>query len=549
MNQFLFKYLKASSVLLLAFGVHMSVWSQEIISLSGANSLQDDLNPVWIGDGTLLFTRANFSDNIGGKTDEGDIWMVQKTPEGNWGEAIHRKDLSTSGYDVALGMENSITLLIYHRDEGADSGIHQYAKFGLEWKYRRKIEIDGIEEFSGKVTGSVSYGGDLIFISGNSPSSKGNEDIFVSEKVTGITWSKPENLGTIINTFGQEVSPFYDPKTNLLYFSTNNQPGSQGKDMYIAKYLGPEWEDWSNPVNWEKINTAGSEMSMTFVGTDEIVWTSTQNSNGFADLLTFAKIEDLEIPKDYSPALRRSLSREEPTKSIESVSPVYTKESALKPISPLMAVGKPEIAMFFDSVLVVEKPLQWLAIDANQKIGLPFSIQFLSDKNSVSLIKTDSLKISDLRSESVDEIRAEVDGYFPKSISIADVIDTQPNVFLMVKVTSGSSIKLDRVNFKRGTSDLEGLDTELALKEIATFLLENSEVVVRIHGHTDNAGDPTLNKKLSLERAGSVRDFLIDQGVEFERMRISGWGGSRPIASNATESGRAKNRRVEMEVQ
>lgn len=549
MNNYLIKYLKASGLCLLAFIFYTTASAQESISISGANSSKDDLNPVWVGDNTLLFTRAFHQENIGGTTDPGDIWMIKKDDEGTWGEASHRKDLSTSGYDVALGMENVITLLVFHQDEEKNSGVHQYAKFGLEWRYRREIEMKGIEKLTGEITGRVASSGEMIFLSGKSKDSKGNEDIYISEKITGITWSNPENLGPVINTFGQEVSPFFDAEKELLYFSSNNQVGAQGKDLYIAEHTGPTWQDWSVPVNWEKINSGGSEMSMTFVGANQIVWTSTQNSDGFADLMTFSEIQDLEIPNEFTPALRRTLSREEPKSKSVKASPYYFQKSELKPISPLFAVGKPEVAMFSDSVLVQEKPIEWLAVDTNQKVKLPYILKYLSDNKTVELDKGDSLYISDLRSNGIDEVQIESEGYFPKSISISQIIDTAPNVILMVKVSKGSSIKLDRVSFKRGTSELEGLDTELSLKEIASFLLENPNVIVRINGHTDNAGDPGLNKKLSLERAGAVRDFLLDQGVDFERMRISGWGGSRPIASNATEAGRSKNRRVEMEVQ
>ncbi len=119
----------------------------------------------------------------------------------------------------------------------------------------------------------------------------------------------------------------------------------------------------------------------------------------------------------------------------------------------------------------------------------------------------------------------------------------------MTKAESGSSVLLKDVNFKVGTAELEGEVTMNTLKEISEFLIENPSVIVRINGHTDNAGDPGLNKELSLERAGSVRKFLVSNGVSFERLRISGWGGTKPIASNATEAGRAKNRRVELTVE
>ena len=70
--------LRAGSLFLLAFFVSLSVFSQQIKNLSGANTPQDDMNPVWIGDGVLLFTRANHFQNVGGINDPGDIWMTKK---------------------------------------------------------------------------------------------------------------------------------------------------------------------------------------------------------------------------------------------------------------------------------------------------------------------------------------------------------------------------------------------------------------------------------------------------------------------------------------
>jgi outer membrane protein OmpA-like peptidoglycan-associated protein len=122
-------------------------------------------------------------------------------------------------------------------------------------------------------------------------------------------------------------------------------------------------------------------------------------------------------------------------------------------------------------------------------------------------------------------------------------------VVLMTKAETGSSIVLKDIQFKAGTSELEGENTFEILNEIADFLINQPNLTIRIGGHTDNLGDPTLNKELSLQRATAVRNFLISNGVNFEKLRISGWGGSKPIASNATEAGRNKNRRVELSVE
>ena len=69
---------------------------------------------------------------------------------------------------------------------------------------------------------------------------------------------------------------------------------------------------------------------------------------------------------------------------------------------------------------------------------------------------------------------------------------------------------------------------------------------VRIVGHTDSTGSDAINNPLSVERAQSVRDYLVTRGVAATRVETAGRGEREPVASNATEAGRAKNRRVEI---
>jgi outer membrane protein OmpA-like peptidoglycan-associated protein len=83
------------------------------------------------------------------------------------------------------------------------------------------------------------------------------------------------------------------------------------------------------------------------------------------------------------------------------------------------------------------------------------------------------------------------------------------------------------------------------LDEVARALLDYPSISVSIEGHTDNQGPDDYNQDLSVRRAASVRRYLIAQGVEAERMTSTGYGESRPIDDNRTETGRAANRRVE----
>ncbi|MDN2568529.1 OmpA family protein [Aquibium sp. A9E412] len=84
------------------------------------------------------------------------------------------------------------------------------------------------------------------------------------------------------------------------------------------------------------------------------------------------------------------------------------------------------------------------------------------------------------------------------------------------------------------------------LNSVALVLQEYNRTLVDVYGHTDSTGDEGYNLRLSQRRAGSVANYLTAQGVDPRRFSIIGLGETQPIASNATEAGRAQNRRVEI---
>jgi outer membrane protein OmpA-like peptidoglycan-associated protein len=87
-----------------------------------------------------------------------------------------------------------------------------------------------------------------------------------------------------------------------------------------------------------------------------------------------------------------------------------------------------------------------------------------------------------------------------------------------------------------------------SLQEVAAIMKENPSFKVSIEGHTDNTGGEELNQKLSESRAASVKDYLLQNGVDESKISSKGFGPSVPIADNKTAAGRAKNRRVEMKL-
>ena len=89
-------------------------------------------------------------------------------------------------------------------------------------------------------------------------------------------------------------------------------------------------------------------------------------------------------------------------------------------------------------------------------------------------------------------------------------------------------------------------ESETVLAEVAKMLQQNRDVKVSIEGHTDNVGSAAANQTLSEKRAQAVVAWLSSHGIEGSRLQAKGWGASKPVDDNATEDGRAKNRRVEL---
>ena len=91
-------------------------------------------------------------------------------------------------------------------------------------------------------------------------------------------------------------------------------------------------------------------------------------------------------------------------------------------------------------------------------------------------------------------------------------------------------------------------ESEQALEDLYFLMVDNPKLRIKIIGHTDNVGSDAANQKLSEGRAKSVRDNIIERGIERSRIEYEGMGEREPVATNDTDEGRAKNRRVEFEI-
>ena len=114
-------------------------------------------------------------------------------------------------------------------------------------------------------------------------------------------------------------------------------------------------------------------------------------------------------------------------------------------------------------------------------------------------------------------------------------------------VTQLETVELTGVEFRYKSTEL----TEAAKDSLVPLLSRfdaNSRLIAEVAGHTDSKASRAYNQRLSEQRAESVREFLVKSGIPARQLRVKGYGESQPIASNKTEEGKARNRRVELRI-
>lgn len=106
---------------------------------------------------------------------------------------------------------------------------------------------------------------------------------------------------------------------------------------------------------------------------------------------------------------------------------------------------------------------------------------------------------------------------------------------------------LSNLHFETGKSTIKP-SSYASLNQLAEFLIRKKTQKILIAGHTDNVGDPAANNMLSLNRAETVKKYLKSKGVPVELLKAKGYGDTKPIADNSTDSGKAQNRRTEIHI-
>lgn len=340
---------------------------------------------------------------------------------------------------------------------------------------------------------------DLYFTS-NRPGGFGGNDLYVSHRLPNGTWTHPANLGPGINTLGNESAPFIHADNQTLFFTSNGLLGYGEDDLFLARKS--DSNTWQTPVNLGfPINTIENEGSLVVAADGRTAYFASDRNDtrGGLDIYSF------ELREDVRPArtlwVKGKVFDKETTKGLPSAVELINLETK----TVLSKVQTDETGNYLVTLPVGKD----YAFNVNRKGYLFFSENFpLAEKQPDSTYNMD--------------------------------IPLQP-------IKANASIVLKNIFFDINSFELKDEST-VELDRMVELLKENPGLRIQINGHTDNAGQPQNNLELSKNRARSVVNYLVSRGIDAGRLRFNGYGETRPIETNNTEEGRAKNRRTEMKV-
>ncbi len=341
---------------------------------------------------------------------------------------------------------------------------------------------------------SISSDGKTLYFASARDSSSGT-DIYRTTKDANGNWTKAVKLSSKINTNGNEKSPFIHPDNHTLYFSSDSLPGLGGFDIFMTRLDNAG--NWSTPVNLGyPINTEADEVGF-FVSTDGKKGYFASNKFGGSGGYDIYSFDLYDAVRPDTVLLVKGVVADESEKAPVDAK-VEIKDVVTKKITRIDAdsvTGRYAAVVKFDNDLMLSV----------KKKGYAFESQYLSSRNS---------------------------SHEPVKVDLG-----------IKKLELGEQYTLHDILFS--TNSYEMNDTiKAVLDNFSDFLKENPSIKLELQGHTDNVGNADDNFTLSNNRAKTVFDYLVKNGIASGRLTYKGFGDTKPVASNATEEGRARNRRT-----
>lgn len=465
------------------------------------NSFSMQYFPVVTVDGSaIIYTRRLGTTS---QYDE-DLVISRKDDNGEWGAPQSISDNINSKFN-----EGTCTLsadgrtLIFTSCSGRNGfgscDLYISVKNGDEWS-RPKNMGEKVNSSFWDSQPSLSADGRTLYFVSNRGGGAGTRDIWVTRQDDRGEWQKPENIGRKINTPADEISPFIHPNNKVLYFATNGRPGFGGFDIFYSYYN----EGWSAPINLGAPINNGQDQVSLFINAPG---NKGYYSNEDRDSKRKGILYEFDLPESQRVKYKASF-----------VSGVVTNADTGSPLAAtveLYDLRKDERVSLVYSDSVTGEYL--IVLTEGSEYGL-----YVNKRGY--LFK--SYSFSYTANENLDPVRQDIQ---------------------LDPIKIDALTRLNNIFFATDKYDLEE-KSKTELQKLIRFLKANPNIKVEISGHTDNVGSQQYNKALSYKRASGVYDFLVKNGVSSDRLSARGEGSSAPVADNADEEGRRRNRRIEFKI-
>ncbi len=349
---------------------------------------------------------------------------------------------------------------------------------------------------------SISSDGRSLYFASNRKGTHGKLDLYVSHLSDEGYWTKPENLGDVINTQEDDAAPFIHPDGKTLYFCSKGHVGLGGFDIFMSQM--DSGGQWQKPKNLGyPINTWNEEEGLILNAAGNMAYFSSDRLDGIGK----RDIYEFELYKEARPT----------------------------PVSYMK--GK-----VFDAESYQRLQAHFELIDLSNREKI---MEAYSDKETGAFFIT-------IPSNKNYALNVSKEGYlfYSQNFSLKGVYEFKEPFLMDVPldpIKVGSKIVLNNIFFEVDSYKLKE-ESEAELDKIIAFLKNNPTLKVEISGHTDSTASEAYNQQLSEQRAHAVVDYLVAHDIADERLTYKGYGEAKPVASNKTEEGRAKNRRTELKV-
>ena len=326
---------------------------------------------------------------------------------------------------------------------------------------------------------ALSKDGKILYFASNFPGGFGGTDIWFSELQEDENWGKPQNCGNLINTNGNEEFPTISDE-NVLYFSSTGLLGMGGLDIFKSR---GNRNNWDAPQNLKyPLNSSADDFGLIEIknnlGSTGYFSSNRKDGKGSDDIYSFTYVEPIKF------------------------------ELALQ----AKVIDKNNNALLSDVNFIFLKNGDELFIDKSINNGTFF---FKLEKNAnYTLI-------------------AEKSGFLKDSIQLStfglNISDTMINsIYLEPLFVKGETIRLENILYESGKYNINE-QAALVLNKIEKMLSENSSLKIELSSHTDSRGKDMDNLLLSQNRAQAAVNYLINRGIDKNRMVPKGYGETKVI--------------------